>query len=140
MLCLFFSLIMPIHINLNGFMNLFKVWLQGSPHHLYISYEDLLFMHTGMEYVRPQVITKYVRKIKQISTGSYRIFGLEKIKCVLFKFEWFGPLINEGVRFKNFGVVDVNFGRRYNIFKIFILASQTDKLASFRTFGSKILE
>ncbi|CAN7077765.1 unnamed protein product [Brassica oleracea var. botrytis] len=54
--------------------------------------------------------------------------GLLKLKCVLFKCEWFDPVVNRGVRFNKFGVVDVNGGRRNNKFEPFILASQADQV------------
>ncbi|KAG2275923.1 hypothetical protein Bca4012_043938 [Brassica carinata] len=60
--------------------------------------------------------------------------GILKLKCVIFKCEWFDPVVNRGVRFNKFGVVDVNGGRRYNKFEPFILHKQT-KLASFYTLG-----
>uniref|UniRef100_A0A0D3C384 DUF4216 domain-containing protein n=1 Tax=Brassica oleracea var. oleracea TaxID=109376 RepID=A0A0D3C384_BRAOL len=37
--------------------------------------------------------------------------GILKLKCILFKCEWFDPVVNRGVRFNKFGVVDVNGGR-----------------------------
>ena len=49
---------------------------------------------------------------------------LLKLKFILFKCDWFDLVINIGVRFKKFGVVDVNGGQRYNKFEPFILASQ----------------
>ncbi|KAL0887203.1 hypothetical protein Bca101_011186 [Brassica carinata] len=55
--------------------------------------------------------------------------GILKLKCVLFKCEWFDPVVNRGVRFNKFGVVDVNSGRRYNKFEPFILASQADQVS-----------
>ncbi|XP_056863719.1 uncharacterized protein LOC130510982 [Raphanus sativus] len=55
--------------------------------------------------------------------------GILKLKCVLFKCEWFDPVVNRGVRFNKFGVVDVNGGRRYNKFEPFILASQADQVS-----------
>ena len=55
--------------------------------------------------------------------------GLLKLKCVLFKCEWFDPVENRGVRFNKFGVVDVNSGRRYNKFEPFILASQAEQVS-----------
>ena len=55
--------------------------------------------------------------------------GLLKLKCVLFKCEWFDPVENRGVRFNKFGVVDVNSGRRYNKFESFILASQAEQVS-----------
>ena len=41
---------------------------------------------------------------------------LLKLKCILFNCEWFDHVVNRGVRFNKFGVVDVNGGRRYNKF------------------------
>ena len=55
--------------------------------------------------------------------------GILKLKCVLFKCEWFDPVVNRGVRSNKFGVVDVNGGRRYNKFEPFILASQADQVS-----------
>lgn len=55
--------------------------------------------------------------------------GILKLKCVLFKCEWFDPVVNRGVRFNKFGVVDVNGGRRYNKFEPFILASQANQVS-----------
>ena len=54
--------------------------------------------------------------------------GILKLKCVLFKCEWFDPVVNRGVRFNKFGVVAVNGGRRYNKLP-FILASQADQVS-----------
>ena len=50
---------------------------------------------------------------------------LLNLKCVIFKCEWFDPVVNKGVQFNKFGVVDVNSGQRYNKFESFILVSQT---------------
>ena len=55
--------------------------------------------------------------------------GLLKLKCVLFKCEWFDPVVNRGIRYNKFGVVDVNFGRRYNKSEPFILASQAEQVS-----------
>ena len=55
--------------------------------------------------------------------------GLLRLKCVLFKCDWFDPVVKRGVRFNKFGIVDVNVGRSYNIFKPFILASQADQVS-----------
>ena len=55
--------------------------------------------------------------------------GLLKLKCVLFKCDLFDPVVNKGVRFNKFGVVDVNFERRYNKFDPFILASQAEQVS-----------
>ena len=57
--------------------------------------------------------------------------GLLKLICVLFKYDWFDPIINIGVWLKKFGVVDVNGGRKYNKFEFFILASQADQVSFF---------
>ena len=54
--------------------------------------------------------------------------GLVKLKCVLFKCEWFDPTVNRGVRYSKFGVVDINATRRYNKFEPYILASQADQI------------
>ena len=54
---------------------------------------------------------------------------LLKLKCVLFKYEWFDLVVNRGVRVNKFGVVDVNSGRRYNKFEPFILASQAEQVS-----------
>ncbi|XP_056856542.1 uncharacterized protein LOC130505955 [Raphanus sativus] len=55
--------------------------------------------------------------------------GLLKLKCVIFKCDWFDPVVNRGVRFNKFGVVAINGGRRYNKFEPFILASQADQVS-----------
>ena len=39
------------------------------------------------------------------------------------------PVVNRGIRYNKFGVVDVNFGRRYNKFEPFILASQAEQVS-----------
>ena len=57
--------------------------------------------------------------------------GLLKLKSVLFKFDWFDPVVNRGVRFNKFGVDDVNGGQRYNKFEPFILASKADQVSFF---------
>ena len=54
--------------------------------------------------------------------------GLVKLKCVLFKCDWFDLTVNRGVRYSKFGVVDINATRRYNKFKPYILASQADQV------------
>ena len=54
--------------------------------------------------------------------------GLVKLKCVLFKCDWYDPTINRGVRYSKFGVVDINATRRYKKFEPYILASQTDQV------------
>ncbi|XP_056847467.1 uncharacterized protein LOC130498122 [Raphanus sativus] len=54
--------------------------------------------------------------------------GVIKLKCVLFKCDWFDPTVNRGVRYSKFGVVDVNATRRYNKFEPYILASQADQV------------
>ena len=54
--------------------------------------------------------------------------GLVKLKCVLFKCDWFDPTVNRGVRYSKFGVVDIIATRRYNKFKPYILASQADQV------------
>ncbi|KAL0741906.1 hypothetical protein Bca4012_083419 [Brassica carinata] len=59
--------------------------------------------------------------------------GLLKLKCVIFKCDWFDPVINRGVQLNKFGVVDVHSGRRYNKFERFILASQAEQV-SFITY------
>ena len=66
--------------------------------------------------------------------------GLLKLKCVLFKCDWFDPVINRGVRFNKFDVVDVNVGRRYNRFKPFILALQADQVSFIHTLRLKSQE
>src|SRR5690606_40552784 len=55
--------------------------------------------------------------------------GLLKLKCVIFKCDWFDPVVNRGVRFNKFGVVDVNAGQSYNKFEPFILTSQADQVS-----------
>ena len=55
--------------------------------------------------------------------------SLLKLKCVLFKCEWFDSVMSRGVRVNKFGVVDVNSGRRYNKFEPFILASQAEQVS-----------
>lgn len=71
-------------------------------------------------------------------TDFYKIFqkiieveftGLLKLKCVLFKCDWFDPVVNKGVRLNKFGVVDVHSGRRYKKFEPFILASQAEQVS-----------
>ncbi|WZY93050.1 hypothetical protein YC2023_065379 [Brassica napus] len=49
--------------------------------------------------------------------------GLLRLKCVLFKCDWFDPVANK------FGVVDVNAGRSYKTFEPFILALQADQVS-----------
>ena len=39
--------------------------------------------------------------------------GVLKLKCVIFKCEWFDPVVDRGVRLNKFGVVAVNGARRY---------------------------
>ncbi|KAL0649592.1 hypothetical protein Bca4012_092283 [Brassica carinata] len=53
---------------------------------------------------------------------------LVKLKCVLFKCDWFDPTINRGVRYSKFGVVDINATWRYNKVEPYILASQADQI------------
>ena len=47
---------------------------------------------------------------------------LLKLKCVIFKCDWFDPVVNRGIRFNKFSVVDVNDGRMYNKVEPFIFA------------------
>lgn len=54
--------------------------------------------------------------------------GLVKLKCILFKYVWFDPTVNRGVRYSKFGVVDINATQRYNKCKPYILASQADQV------------
>ena len=50
--------------------------------------------------------------------------GLVKMKCVLFKCDWFDSTENKGVRYSKFEVVDINATRRYNKIEPYVLASQ----------------
>ena len=54
--------------------------------------------------------------------------GLVKMKCILFKYDWFDPTENRGVQYRKFGVVDINAIRRYNKFEPYILASHADQV------------
>ncbi|KAL0731224.1 hypothetical protein Bca4012_027318 [Brassica carinata] len=54
--------------------------------------------------------------------------GLVKLKCILFKCDWFDPTVNRGVRYRKFGVVDINATRRYNKFEPYILESQANQV------------
>ncbi|KAL0644553.1 hypothetical protein Bca4012_042843 [Brassica carinata] len=63
------------------------------------------------------------------TTRGSMMSWLLKLKCVIFKCEWFDPVENRGVRFNKFGVVDFNSGRRYNKFEPFILASQAEQVS-----------
>ncbi|KAL0853780.1 hypothetical protein Bca101_058932 [Brassica carinata] len=60
--------------------------------------------------------------------SSSGVSGVVKLKCVLFKCDWFDPTVNRGVRYSKFGVVDINATRRYNKFEPYILASQADQV------------
>ena len=51
------------------------------------------------------------------------------MKCVLFKCDWFDPVIGRGVRKNNLGVVDVNANKTYSKFEPFILASQARQVS-----------
>ena len=52
-----------------------------------------------------------------------------KLKCVIFKYKWFNSIVNRGVWFNKFGVVNVNSGQRYNKFEHSILALHTDQVS-----------
>ena len=54
--------------------------------------------------------------------------GLVKMKCVLFKFDWFDTTENRGIRYSKFRVVDIIVTRRYNKFEPYVLASQADQV------------
>jgi len=58
-------------------------------------------------------------------TNDYRVLqeiieiqylGLVNLKCILFKCEWYDPVIKRGMRKNNLGIVDVNDSRRYQRF------------------------
>ena len=57
--------------------------------------------------------------------------GLVKLKCVLFKCDWFDPTANRSVQYSKFGVVDINAIRRYNKFEPYILASQANQVCFY---------
>jgi len=52
--------------------------------------------------------------------------GLVKLKCVLFKCDWFDHTVNRGIQYSKFGVVDINAIRRYNKCEPCILVSQAN--------------
>ena len=54
--------------------------------------------------------------------------GLVKMKCVIFKCDWFDPTENRGVQYSKFEVLDINATRRYNKFEPYLLASQADQV------------
>lgn len=122
---------MTIHIILNDFTNCFKV--RSGYIYQHISYVQG-FSFLAYDYGRHQATSNY-RICVKAETNFYRILqeiievelsGLVKLKCVLFKCEWYDPVVNRGVHFNKFGVLDVNYGRRCNKFEHFILASQVD--------------
>ena len=89
------------------------------------------------EYGRHQTTSNYGICVKG-ETDLYGILheiieveflGLLKLKSILFKCEWFDPVMNRGVQVSKFVVVDVNSGRRYKKFELFILASQAEQVS-----------
>jgi len=55
--------------------------------------------------------------------------GLLNLKCVLFKCDWFNPVIGRGVRVNNLSMVDVNSNKTYSKFEPFMLASQAGQVS-----------
>nr|XP_018453415.1 PREDICTED: uncharacterized protein LOC108824477 [Raphanus sativus] len=60
----------------------------------------------GLAAIKLLMESEYTSKWDQIV--DFISAGILKLKCVLFKCEWFDPVVNRGVRFNKFGVVDVN--------------------------------
>jgi len=54
---------------------------------------------------------------------------LVNLKCILFKCEWYDPVIKRSVRINNFAIVDVNESRKYQRFEPFILAAQAQEVS-----------
>jgi len=71
--------------------------------------------------------TEFYGIIQQILEVEYP--GLLNLKCVIFKCDWFDPVIDRGVRKNNLGVVDVNANKTYSKFKPFILALQAGQVS-----------
>ena len=69
----------------------------------------------------------YYGEINDIIEVEYpRVINL---KCVLFKCDWYDPIIGVGVRTTKFGVTEIHTGRRLNKYDPFILASQADQVS-----------
>lgn len=66
--------------------------------------------------------TDYYVVLKEIVEVEYD--GLLNLKCIIFNCGWCYPTTGVGVRFNNFGVVDVNGSRRYTKFEPYVLVSQ----------------
>ena len=64
--------------------------------------------------------TEFYGILQQILEVEYP--RLLNLKCVLFKCDWFDPVIGRGVRVNNLGVFDVNANKNYAKFEPFILA------------------
>ena len=71
--------------------------------------------------------TEFYGILQQILEVEYP--RLLNLKCVLFKCDWFDPVIGRGVRKNNLGVVDVNANKTYAKFEPFILASQAGQVS-----------
>jgi len=71
--------------------------------------------------------TEFYGILQQILEVEYP--GLLNLKCVLFKCDWYDPVIGRGVRVNNLGVVDVNANKTYSKFEPFILASQVGQVS-----------
>ncbi|XP_020876240.1 uncharacterized protein LOC110227178 isoform X1 [Arabidopsis lyrata subsp. lyrata] len=71
--------------------------------------------------------TDYYGVLQEIIEVQYP--GLLNLRCILFKCDWYDPVIGRGVRTNNLGVVDVNASRRYQRFEPFILASQAQQVS-----------
>lgn len=92
--------------------------------------------HT-VNYGRGKSTVNYGVSVKGDSSDFYGIIeeiieityvGLVNMKCVLFRCEWYDPVLGRGTRKNNLGVIDVNSARRYDKYDPFILASQADQV------------
>lgn len=54
--------------------------------------------------------------------------GLVNMKCIIFRCDWYDPILNRGIRKNKYGVIDINSARRYNKYDPFVLASQADQV------------
>ncbi|XP_056864031.1 uncharacterized protein LOC130511177 [Raphanus sativus] len=104
----------------------FVKWLKG-----HVDYDDPYYpvwFHDLIQGPVAKATTSSMYFTRGFTFHTYE-YGRHRIKCVLFKCEWFDPVENRGVRFNKFGVVDIHSGRRYNKFEPFILASQAEQVS-----------
>ncbi|KAL1214079.1 hypothetical protein V5N11_017245 [Cardamine amara subsp. amara] len=58
--------------------------------------------------------------------------GMLDLRCIVFKCDWYDPVLGRGVDVDQFGVTSVNTNRRLQHYDPFILASQADQVCYIR--------